>query len=365
MRDFHRLTVSDVRRETPDAVSIAFAVPEDLRAAFGFEPGQHLTVRADIDGAEVRRTYSICRAPDEGEMRVAIRRQEGGAFSSFASDRLEPGMALDVMPPSGRFTLPPEEGPRHVVAFAAGSGITPIMAIVRTLLAREPDSRFTLFYGNRATSSILFRDELEDLKDRYLGRFRIFHFLTREPDADVPLFAGRLDGDKVKALATRLVDIADVDAFFLCGPGSMIADARQALKELGIDRKRIRSEHFVPVDGATGLPLRPAPTPPKANGEAVSAAIAEIEVIRDGARQSFAFPADAPGVIDAALAAGITLPYSCKGGMCCTCRAKVLEGEAEMARNYSLEPWELEEGYVLSCQARPTSAKLVLDYDQV
>lgn len=360
MSRFHALTVKALRRETPESVSLAFEVPEALREAYRFAPGQYLTLRAEIDGQETQRSYSICSGLDDGEIRVAIKRVEGGRFSCFANDNLDEGAEIEVLPPDGRFVAALDARAAHdYVAFAAGSGVTPILSIVKSVLEREPESRFTLFYGNRATASIMFREALEDLKDRFMERFTLVHLLSREGQ-DVDLLHGRLDGARVAELARAgLFDPTGADALFLCGPGDMIEQVQSALTQLGAAPERIRTERFTPAPDAG---------PPRAASqaaEAVAARGAEIEAVYDGLRHRFRLEAGDPNVIDAAHRQGIELPSSCKGGMCCTCRAKVIEGELEMATNYSLEPWELEAGFVLTCQSRPLTDRVVVDYDEI
>ncbi|MBK5959310.1 phenylacetic acid degradation protein [Rhodoplanes elegans] len=353
---FHALTVAEVRRETPDAVSVAFAVPAHLVADYRFEPGQYLTLRTTIDGEEVRRSYSICAGPDDGELRVAVKRVPNGVFSAWIADSLKPGDTLDVMTPTGRFGLShvPGNGRVHV-AFAAGSGITPVISILRGVLAREPDSRFFLFYGNRSTAGMLFLEELEELKDRYLGRLSLFHVLSQE-EQDLDILNGRLDGDKVRRLLGSVVPAAVIDHAFVCGPTAMIEELVPTLHGLGIPEDRIHVERFVSALG--GHPRPPVPVAP----DAPPAHMASLIV--DGKRREVPVAAG-EAIVDAALRAGLDLPFACKGGMCSTCRAKVVEGTVEMAVNYALEPWELKAGYVLTCQARPTSATVVIDYDQV
>jgi ring-1,2-phenylacetyl-CoA epoxidase subunit PaaE len=367
MRDYQPLKIAEVARETADAVVVALEVPPALAEAFHFKPGQHLPVRASIDGAEQRRTYSICCAPGASALRIAIKRVAGGAFSNWANDRLRAGGILDAMPPAGRFVLPQTDGSaRHIVAFAAGAGITPILAMVEHVLATEPETSFTLVYGNRGPESIMFRQQLEDLKDRHLGRFTLLYVLSRNEESSAPLLEGRITGDKVKAFATSLFKPGEVAHFFLCGPGSMIKEVRNALFELGVPRDRVHHEFFAPGGGAYRAKAAPAETPApvaeEGRAESSSAAGSEVVAILDGIRHRFVVP---PGsqVVDAALAAGIRVPYSCRGGMCCTCRARVVEGRAEMLVNYSLEPWEIERGFILTCQAVPKSERLVVDYD--
>jgi ring-1,2-phenylacetyl-CoA epoxidase subunit PaaE len=361
MSRFHSLVIKDVQRETDDAVSIAFDVPEDTDGAFDFVPGQYLTVRAPIDGAPVQRTYSICSGIDDGELRIAVKRVDGGAFSNYANDNLAVGMKLDVMPPIGRFTAEPGiHAGANYVAFAAGSGVTPILSIVKTLLAREPDSVFTLFYGNRDRNSVIFREQLEDLKDRFLQRFTLVHVLSREGQ-DVDLLHGRLDADRIAKFAdTGLFDPSSATTIFLCGPGDMIGTGQEALEKLGVPADRVRFELF--TTGREGLDSA------KPMSERAKAAVSQgvtIETVLDGAVRAFDMEADDSNVVDAAHRQGIELPFSCKGGMCCTCRAKLKEGEVEMAANYSLEPWELEAGFVLACQSRPLTRKVLLDFDEV
>lgn len=352
---FHTLSVASLRRETEDAVSLTFAVPEALRDAYRYAPGQYLTLRATIDGEEVRRSYSICSGLDDDQLRVAIKRVPGGAFSTWINGSLREGDTLSVMTPDGRFGIPIEpDAARTLVAFAAGSGITPVLSILKTVLAREPASRFVLFYGNRATGSIMFRTELEDLKDRYMARLSVFHVLSREQQ-DVPVLNGHLDAAKIGVLMRAMLPVDVVDHAFVCGPQPMIEGLEKALADLGMPRDRIHVERFTPGVGGRPAPVVvPATAPPKAIAT----------VICEGARWDIPV-AEGEAIIDAALRAGRNLPFSCKGGMCCTCRAKLLEGRVEMAVNYSLEPWETEAGYVLTCQSHPLTERVVLDYDQV
>jgi len=357
---FHRLRIAEVRRETPDAVSIAFAVPQDARQDFAFSCGQYLTLRTMIDGEDVRRSYSICSGVDDDELRVAVKRVDGGLFSSFVSEGIKEGDEIDVMTPAGRFTVDirPDEA-RTFVGFASGSGITPVLSIIRTVLSREPKSRFFLFYGNKSTASILFRETLDDLKDRFLDRLSVFHVLSREQQ-DVPILNGRLDAEKVSVLLRSIVPASIVDHAFICGPAGMIDEIEEALLGLGMQRERIHVERFTPAP-VTGA-RRPAATVPK--GPAAEASAARATLIVDGKTAEVPV-ASGETVLEAALRAGLDLPYSCRGGMCCTCRAKVVEGAVEMAVNYSLEPWEMQAGFVLTCQALPTTDHVTIDYDQV
>ena len=359
MHDFQRLTISEVRRELPDAISLALAVPPALREAYRFKPGQHLAFRVTLDGEEFRRTYSICSGPGEEHLRIAIKRVAGGRFSHWANETLKVGQELEALPPAGRFILPESDGgSRHIVTFAAGVGITPIIAMVKHALVAEPRTEVTLFYGNRAPDTILFREELEDLKDRYLGRFALLHVLSRS-DTDAPLLKGRIDGAKVKAFALKLLRLEDVAHVFLCGPGSMIKEARNALIELRLPRERIHHEFFAAAGGAYQTkPEAALPVAVPSRAEAI-----EVTAVLDGVQHHFAV---LPGehVVDAAQKAGVRVPYSCKAGMCCTCRCKLLEGEVTMDANFSLEAWELAAGFVLACQSRPLTARVRLDFDQ-
>jgi len=353
---FHRLAVADLRRETPDAISMSFAIPEELTGDYAFSPGQYLTLRTMLDGEEVRRSYSICSGPDDGEMRIAVKKVQGGAFSGWAIDELKAGDELDVMTPTGRFGVvhSPTEA-RTFVGFAAGSGITPLISIIRGVLAREPNSRFFLFYGNRTASGILFQEALQQLKDRFLSRFAVFHVLSQE-EQDVPILNGRLDRDKVALLLRAMVPAASVDHVFICGPTAMSEEIAAVCRDLGVPEERIHLERFVAGHGGKprAIPMIAPEAPPKA----------VASLIIDGKRRDVPV-AEGEAILDAALRAGVDLPYACKGGMCSTCRAKIVEGTTQMDVNYSLEPWELQAGFVLTCQAHPTSARVVVDYDQV
>ncbi len=353
---FHRLAVNDLRRESADAVSLTFAIPQALADDYHFAPGQYLTLRTTMDGEEVRRSYSICSGPDDGELRIAVKKVDGGAFSSWAADDLKCGDQLDVMTPTGRFGVTHMPDAARVYAgFAAGSGITPILSIVKGVLAREPNSRFFLFYGNRSTSGMLFLEELEELKDRFMQRLSLFHVISGE-EQDIPILHGRLDGEKVRVLLRSLVPAASVDHVFICGPAGMSEDVEATCREIGIAEDRIHVERFVSEFGGKPRPRKviPASAPPKA--------LAALVI--DGKRREVPVAED-ESILDAALRAGMDLPFACKGGMCSTCRAKLVEGEAQMEVNYSLEPWELKAGFILTCQARPVSDKVVVDYDHV
>jgi ring-1,2-phenylacetyl-CoA epoxidase subunit PaaE len=353
---FHRLAVHDLRRETSDAISMTFAIPKELADDYSFVPGQYLTLRTTLDGEEVRRSYSICSGPEDGELRIAVKKVDGGAFSNWAAEDLKTGDELDVMTPTGRFGVAPApDEARIYVGFAAGSGITPILSIVKGVLAREPQSRFFLFYGNRSTSGMLFLEALEELKDRFLRRLSLFHVISGE-EQDIPILHGRLDGEKVRVLLRSLVPAASIDHVFICGPTGMSEEIEATCRELGLADDKIHVERFVSEFGGKPRPkkLVEPGAPPKALAS----------LIIDGKRREVPV-ADGEAILDAALRAGVDLPFACKGGMCSTCRAKLVEGKAEMEVNYSLEPWELEAGFILTCQARPCSDKVVVDYDHV
>ncbi|WP_024512167.1 1,2-phenylacetyl-CoA epoxidase subunit PaaE [Bradyrhizobium sp. ARR65] len=353
---FHRLAVDDLRRETADAISLTFAIPKELADDYCFTPGQYLTLRTTLDGEEVRRSYSICSGPDDGELRIAVKKIDGGAFSNWAAEDLKKGDQLDVMTPTGRFGVAPSAADaRTYLGFAAGSGITPILSIIKGVLAREPKSCFFLFYGNRTTEGMLFREALEELKDRFIDRFSVFHVISGE-EQDIAILHGRLDGDKVKVLLRAMVPAESVDHVFICGPIGMSEEVEATCRALGIAAERIHVERFVSEFGGKPRPkaLVSASAPPKAFAS----------LIIDGKRRDVPV-AEGEAILDAALRAGIDLPFACKGGMCSTCRAKLVEGKAEMDSNYSLEPWELKAGFVLTCQAKPVSERVVVDYDHV
>ena len=352
---FHKLTVSSVEATTRDSVAITFAVPKPLEETFAYLQGQYLTLRATIDGQEVRRSYSICSAVQDKRLRVAIKKVAGGAFSNWATGHLLPGVAVDVMPPQGHFYVPlAPESSRHIMAFAAGSGITPMLSIIKTVLMAEPLTRVTLVYGNRSSSGIMFKEELEDLKDRFLTRLNLVWVMSRETQ-DIALFNGRIDYDKTSELLSRWVDPASIDAAFICGPHEMMLAVTRALQDNGVDKSRIKSELF-----GTPVPATKRPT----QAVAASDEQCEVEVLLDGSRRSFSMPKNGISVVDAGLKAGIDMPYSCKGGVCSTCRAQVVSGEVDMDNNFALEDYEVARGFVLCCQSFPVSNKLVIDFDQ-
>lgn len=361
MDQWHTLEIAAVARETAHAIGVSFVVPAALRTAFSWQPGQHINVRAAIDGELLERTYSICAEPSEPHLRIAIKHIPGGTFSGWANGNLRAGMRLDASPPRGRFVLAPGDGaPRHILGFAAGVGITPVIGILRHALLTEPSSRVTLVFGNRTVDDIIFREELEELKDRFIERFTLLHVFSRGDTPDTPLLEGRIDAGRIAALGAALFRAPDIAHAYVCGPGTMIRDVRNALFALGLPRERVHHEFFAAAGGAyrAAAPASPA----RQSDSADTAGSRELAVTLDGTRHRIALR---PGetVIAAAIRAGLRVPYACRGGMCCTCRAKVVEGTASMRVNYSLEPWELAAGFVLTCQAEPTSPRLAVDYD--
>jgi ring-1,2-phenylacetyl-CoA epoxidase subunit PaaE len=352
---FHRLTVVEIVPETAEANSIRFAIPDELRDAFAYKAGQHLTLRTTIDGEEVRRNYSLCTAPAETDWMVTVKRIGGGLFSNWVGDHLKPGDAIDVMPPHGSFTTefdPANE--RHLVGIAGGSGITPVMSLIRTLLREEPDSRFTLFYGNRDSSSVIFLESLAALKDKHLGRLEIYHFLDAE-EQDIDLFNGMLDRARCdEAIAHLVPDAAAVDGWFICGPGPMMDAAEGALLDRNVPRERIHIERFTADRPAEAVAREIAELQTKAEGVTVS-------VTLDGRTRKVPFTAG--NILDSARASGLPAPFACKAGVCATCRAKVMKGKVEMAARYGLTDEEVAAGYVLTCQSVPLGDGVAVDYD--
>ncbi len=354
--ELHTLQVAAVERLTNDAVAVTFAVPEHLRELFSFAPGQHLALVRRRDGDEIRRNYSVC-SPSGGTLRVAVKRLPDGAFSRFVHDELGPGDELDVLPPVGRFTVKLEQTQRrHYAAIAAGSGITPVLSIVASALAVEPESRCALVYGNRTTSSIMFLEELEDLKDRYGERFQLIHVLSREPQP-IELAEGRIDGPKLERLLDALVAPQDVDEWFLCGPFSMIETARATLRERGVEPSAVHRELFHAEDAP---PPVASSTPLQESGEGAS-----VTIVLDGRRTELKMPTDGRSILDAALAVRPDAPYACKGGVCGTCRCRIIEGDVRMDHAYALEDDEIEAGLVLACQSHPVTNTVMLDFDSV
>jgi len=368
---FHSLTVARVTPDAEDAVAIELAVPLGLRAEYLGAAGQHVVVRVSLDGEDTRRTYSLVNAPGEWPLRIVPRVHALGRMSRYLADQLRPGDELEVLPPNGSFT-PREAAPESgtYVAFAAGCGITPVLSVIRALLARS-GARVILFYGNTSSARTMCLEELLALKDQHLGRLSLHFVMSREPQ-EVALYNGRIDAPRVRQFAAALFRAPQVREYFVCGPGDMIEQVSATLRELGVDAARVHAEHFTVATtdaaamregaAATAAPAAIAPLPPVAGPAA--AGTAEVTVLVDGRRRSFTMKMDDETVLDAAARAGIELPFSCRAGVCSTCRTKVIRGEVAMAQNYALEDWELEQGYVLACQSRVRSASLSLDYDE-
>jgi ring-1,2-phenylacetyl-CoA epoxidase subunit PaaE len=351
---FHKLAVKDIQQETKDCVSIAFHIPKELEKDFLFKQGQNITIKMDIDGEEIRRSYSICSCPLDNELRIAVKKVFDGSFSTFANQKLKPGDVLDLLPPTGTFfTEVNISNKKEYVFFAAGSGITPVMSIIKTILQIEPQSRVTLVNGNRNVSSIIFKEDLEALKDKHLERFRMYHILSRErTEADINY--GRIDGEKCRQLS-KLINLASVDEFFICGPEKMIFAVKEFLETNGIDKKKIHFELFTtPARKNTKMYL---PKNAKEDGGS------EITVKMDGRSFTFMLEYDSNNILDASLAQGADLPFACKGGVCCTCKAKLVEGEVDMEVNYGLEEEEVKAGFILTCQSHPRSKRVVVDFD--
>lgn len=357
MARFFPLEVADIRRETRDAVVVTLAPRAEDRAAFDFTQGQYLTFRRSFEGEELRRSYSICTGKDEGVLKVGIKRVDGGAFSTWANEELKPGDVVEAMSPMGAFHVPlkPEEG-RHYLAFAGGSGITPVLSLIKTTLAREPKSRFTLVYGNRSINSIMFREELEDIKNVHLGRFNVVHVLESEAQ-EVELFSGRIDAEKCTRLFKGWINIAAIDMAFICGPEPMMLAIAAALREHGLRDDQIKFELFASAPRRGKHVVRTAAD----NGKA---AMCTATITLDGMTRVIEMAKTGQTILEAALGASLDAPYACKAGVCSTCRAMVVEGEVEMETNHALEDYEVRQGYVLTCQCYPLSDRVVVTYDQ-
>jgi len=359
MTEFHPLTIAAVDGETDDAVRVSFEVPPSLADTFRFEHGQYLTLKSEIDGEEVRRSYSICAGLDDEALQVAVKRVEGGVFSTYANETLRSGDVVEVMPPEGTFTCALDsKHAKTYLCIAAGSGITPIISIVKSILAREPDSHVTLLYGNQKVASIMFREELELLKNRYMARFQLIHILSRE-NRDTEILNGRIDNAKGGELIHGLLDLASTDEFFLCGPEAMISEVSRGLRASGIDEARIHYELF----GASAEDAATAVEKHHERARRHGGKVCAVTVKSDGRETTLEITPDGENILDAATDAGLDLPFACKGGVCATCKARVTEGEVDMDLNHALEPAEVAEGYVLSCQAHPVTDTVVLDFD--
>ncbi len=354
---FYRLRVAEVRRETSNCVSVAFEVPAELQDTFAFVAGQYLTLRAQIQGQDHRRAYSLCSAPYEGEWRVAVKAVPEGAFSSYVNQQLQVGDWLEVMPPAGSFHAPAAPV-AQVLCFAAGSGITPIAAIIKQVLHDAPHAQVILFYGNRTTSEVILREEIEGLKNQHMGRLRVYHVLSRE-DHGVDLFCGRLDEERIEAFAKTLFDPLTLDAVYFCGPEPMIRGGTEALRRLGVPADRIHFELF-------GTPkAKPLPAMAEASGPSIrhSIALSRVAITIDQKTVMIEILDDGSHLLEAGLSFGLDLPFACKGGVCSTCKCRVTSGSVSMDLNYALEPDEVMAGYVLSCQSRPTSAEVAVTFD--
>ena len=357
MIHFVPLKVRDIKKETADCVSIAFDIAANQKETFAFKQGQSLTIRAIINGEEVRRSYSICSSPLDNEIRIAVKKVEGGVFSNYANSTLQKGDVLDVMPPIGKFfTELVEKQIKNYVAIAAGSGITPIISIIKTTLLTEPHSQFLLVFGNKNRQSIIFKEEIDALKNRFINRFSVIHILSREK-TDSAINFGRIDEAKCKILFEKAIPVQNTDEFFICGPEEMIMTVKDTLVELGIENKRIHFELF----SAVGLKkqINSSKIPTKQN----TAHKSKITVKLDGSVFDFDLAYNGDNLLDAALLHGADLPYSCKGGVCCTCRAKLVEGKVDMDVNYGLSPEEIEQGFILTCQSHPRTEKVMVDFD--
>lgn len=348
---FNTLKISEIRKETEETVSIQFEIPEELKSDYQFVSGQYLTLKTDVDGEEIRRSYSLCSAPYENEWRVAVKQVESGKFSTYANTELKAGMKLDVMTPTGNFQLKPDNSQsKNYLLIAAGSGVTPIISIAKTILREEPDSYVTFFFGNKGFHSIIFREAIEGLKNKYIDRLRIIHVLSRE-SLGTPILKGRIDAEKCTQLVKAFMPNEKIDEAFICGPEEMILGAKESLSNFGMNAENIHFELF--GTGNTGNKKREINPQLDAN----------VSIILDGDTLEIELDSNGENILDAAQKAGADLPFACKGGVCCTCKAKILEGTASMDVNYALEPDEVEAGYVLTCQAHPTSDKLVVSFD--
>lgn len=354
--EFHSLRVIEVRRETADAVSIRLEAPEEAKRHFAFKAGQHLTVRRDFGGEDVRRNYSLCVSPAEGQLKIGVKKIAGGVFSTWANEQLEAGDTIEAMAPHGSFTwnFDPAAS-RHYAAFAGGSGITPILSLMKTALETEPRSRFTLCYGNRVSAGIMFLEELAGLKDRYIDRLAVFHFLEDEEE-EIALFNGRLDRGKCDEIFNTLIAPAAIDAYFICGPGPMMEAVEAALASRGTPKHRVLVERFTTAELSEAQAAAARALEQQAAG-------LKMNVTLNGRRMNVVFDPEKKSILDNVRAAGLPAPFACKGGVCTTCRAKVTSGKVEMKANYGLSAEEIAEGYVLTCQATPVSDGVTLSYD--
>lgn len=355
---FHPLTIKNIRRETKDCVSIAFDIPAELAPEYLYKPGQNITLRINIDGEEIRRSYSICSSPSDNELRVAIKEISTGKFSLYANKHLREGDQLDLLPPSGKFfaKLDPSNQ-KNYLAFAAGSGITPVLSMIKSTLEIEKHSNYTLIYGNRNRGSIIFREQLEALKNRYIDRLVIHHVLSRER-TDAPINHGRIDASKCEAMEGKLINVDAADEIFLCGPNEMIFSVKDWLEAKNVNPRKVHFELFLTPGSTLIKSATLQETDPSLNGK-----LSAVTIKLDGISFGFNLPYYGQSILDAALEQGADLPFACKGGVCATCRARVTEGAVEMTTNYALEPDELEQGFILSCQSHPRTEKVMIDFD--
>ena len=351
---FEKVRIKEVRRETGECVSILFDVPNDLKENFSYLPGQHITLRTTINNEEVRRSYSLCSSPLHNEWRIAVKKVEGGIFSQFANHKIKADDMIEIMPPIGHFTLQHSDAAKNYICFAAGSGITPVLSIIKTGLIKQPHSNFTLIYGNRTRQSIIFKEEIEALKNKYIERLQVIHILSRE-QADAPLNEGRIDIKKCEQIF-RTVASFNADEFFICGPEEMIFSIRDWLIAKGIDEKKIHFELFN-TSGSVQAQKE------KVQYALPAGAVSHIKLTLDGRGFEFDLPFDSDSILNAALKQDADLPYACKSGVCTTCKAKLLEGKVEMDVNYGLEPEEVAAGFILTCQSHPRTEKVVVDFD--
>lgn len=356
MADFYNIKVAEIYKETKDTVVISFDIPENLKDKFNFKQGQHLTLRKEINGEDIRRNYSLCSSPLDNEWKVAVKTIRQGIFSNYAFNELKKGDELLVMPPHGEFYVECEpEASKNYISFAAGSGITPMLSIIKTHLYKEPNSTFKLFYLNRTVKSIIFKEEIEQLKNEFFGRFQVFYFLTKE-QRDIPFLNGRFDKEKLAVLTKTFIDVPDTDHAFICGPQDMIFLIRDELQAAGMPKEKIHYELFFTGSSEEENKHIAEILEQRADGT-------QVTIIDGGKEFHFIMDDDFDNILDGALAAGADLPYACKGGVCSTCKCQVKEGSVKMKKNYALEDKEVEQNYVLSCQAVPTSKKVVVDFD--
>ena len=359
-KQFYPLQIRDLYKDTEQAVVVTFDIPAELMGTFAFTQGQYLTLDQSINGEQVRRSYSICTGVDDGYLRVAIKQVDGGVFSTWANQQLKIGDILNVMPPRGDFftTIAPEQS-RNYLCICAGSGITPVLSIIKTVLGREPQSKVTLLYGNQRTATMMFRNDLAFLKNAYLERFHWVNIFSREPQ-EVDLLSGHLDNRKGGALNRRMISIRGFDEFFLCGPEAMISEVSRGLRGEGIAEENIHFELFA----ASAENARQAIERHHARAQEYKGLVSEVSIFADGREYAFKLSTDGENILDAGLRNGVDLPFSCKGGVCATCKARLLEGEVDMDLNQALRPEEIENGYILTCQSHPVSNKVVVDFDQ-